>query len=339
MVLFGFGCVIAGIFGYIATGPPPRRRVPWVWGVQIVLAVVVSLFGTLQLMVSMSDGLYELRRGRWDRDFVQALAILGGGMVWFALARAVVRRRWARAEAADGEGPAIPSAKAYRRRTLGMGLAVFLVACAITGYDVVSEKVRVRREHQACATYVAPVDQVVMTEDPAEAAVLLQSGKGYDKVAFSGPNYLYYQDERRAQLRAPELNRALPGWWSRCAAFLHARTASDGKQHIVIVSLSAHQARKEDAHRVMELQPFGMEPQSWPNPQQVYSEFTGGKLTFHLAGDHVLRVFAGQPDPADPSHFTIRYHLNGREAFIDGWLDPGQKVRLVDRAGNAAASQ
>ena len=339
MVLLGFGCVVAGIFGYIATGPPPRRRVPGAWGVQVVLAVVVCLFGTLQLMVSLSDGIYELRRGRWDAGFVQALGILGGGVAWFAAVRFGLRRHWARAEPLDGEAPAIPSARTYRRRAWSMGLAVFLVACAITAYDVISYKVRIWREYQTCATYLAPVDQVVLTEDPAEAATLLQSGRGYDEVAFSGPNYLYYRDERRAQLGSPFLNTALPGWWSNCVPFLHARTARDGKAQIVIVTLRALKQQKEDAHRIMELRPFTMELQSWPNAQQVYPESAGGVLTFPLGATDQLRVFAGQLDPADPSHFTIRYQLNGREGFVDGWLDPGRRVRLTDHAGPHDGSQ
>jgi len=339
LVLLGFGCIVAGIFGYVATGRPPRRRVPWVWGGQIVLAIVVCLYGTLRLMVSLSDGLYELRRGRWDRDFVEALAILGAGVAWFATAKLGLRRHWRRAEGIDADGPSIPSVHAYRKRVWAAGVALFLLACAFVAYEIISEKVQIWREYQACASYVAPVDQVVLTEVPAEAAALLQSGAGYDEVPFSGPNYLYWRDKERAQLLAPPLNWALPGWWGECVPFLHARTARDGETSIIVVSLRAQKQRREDPQRVFELQPFAMEPQSWPNPQRVSPESAGGVLTFPLGGKDVLRVFAGQPDPADPSHFTIRYQINGREGFIDGWLDPGRRVRLVDLAGPSDKSQ
>ncbi|HEX8912181.1 MAG TPA: hypothetical protein VF796_07455 [Humisphaera sp.] len=33
-----------------------------------------------------------------------------------------------------------------------------------------------------------------------------------------------------------------------------------------------------------------------------------------------LRLFAGQPDPADPAHFTIAYEADGLAGVIDGWL-------------------
>lgn len=32
----------------------------------------------------------------------------------------------------------------------------------------------------------------------------------------------------------------------------------------------------------------------------------------------LLRFFAGQADPNDPSHFTIGYEANGRRGIIDG---------------------
>jgi hypothetical protein len=41
-----------------------------------------------------------------------------------------------------------------------------------------------------------------------------------------------------------------------------------------------------------------------------------------------LRLFAGQPDVADASHFTIAYELDGRPGVIDGWLrDDGIDLR------------
>ena len=47
---------------------------------------------------------------------------------------------------------------------------------------------------------------------------------------------------------------------------------------------------------------------------------------------NVLRVFAGQPDPADPTHFTIPYELDGRGGVIDGWLKD-DRIELRPREG------
>ena len=47
---------------------------------------------------------------------------------------------------------------------------------------------------------------------------------------------------------------------------------------------------------------------------------------------NVLRLYAGQPDPADPTHFTIPYRLDGREGVIDGWLKE-DRIELKPREG------
>jgi hypothetical protein len=46
---------------------------------------------------------------------------------------------------------------------------------------------------------------------------------------------------------------------------------------------------------------------------------------------NVLRIFAGQPDPADASRFTIPYRLDGRDGVIEGRLkDDGIELRPRD---------
>jgi hypothetical protein len=46
-----------------------------------------------------------------------------------------------------------------------------------------------------------------------------------------------------------------------------------------------------------------------------------------------LRVFAGQPDPQDPSHFTVEYEIDGVKEVIDGWLTDDDFLRVVPRGG------
>ena len=51
---------------------------------------------------------------------------------------------------------------------------------------------------------------------------------------------------------------------------------------------------------------------------------------------HPLRFWAGQIDPADPGHFTIRYELGGVGGIVDGWLnDAGDDVVIKIASGPA----
>jgi hypothetical protein len=48
-----------------------------------------------------------------------------------------------------------------------------------------------------------------------------------------------------------------------------------------------------------------------------------------------LTLLTGQPDPADRSHFTIPYRVNGKSTVIDGWVtDRG--LLLKPRGGQLA---
>ena len=44
-----------------------------------------------------------------------------------------------------------------------------------------------------------------------------------------------------------------------------------------------------------------------------------------------LRIYAGQPDLNDESHFTIPYEIDGKTDVIDGWLMPDDSVKLEPR--------
>ncbi len=53
------------------------------------------------------------------------------------------------------------------------------------------------------------------------------------------------------------------------------------------------------------------------------------------AANKPLQFYAGQPDPNDPSRFTIRYKLDGQLGTIEGWVDEGAGVSLAVKDGPA----
>ncbi|MFI5380631.1 MAG: hypothetical protein ACHRHE_15140 [Tepidisphaerales bacterium] len=46
-----------------------------------------------------------------------------------------------------------------------------------------------------------------------------------------------------------------------------------------------------------------------------------------------MRVFAGQPDPLDESHFTFAYEYENQRGTIDAWLMDAQTVKFQVRNG------
>lgn len=349
--LVGIGCVIAGIFGHFTGRRPAPRGVRRRWAVQTALAVMLSLAGAFLFAVALQDGLYEFRRGRWHPPVVRALLVIGGGVLWFMLAK--LGSRWddrrsaalavgaaefhggARADdAAPLSAVQAEAQRRRRRRIWGLGAGIFAVICAIPVVAVVSDKLRLRRLSQACMAYTAPPEQVVFTEDPTEAGQLLAGGSGdYHRVMVFGPAFSDWEPPdvppSRAQWYAGPLRELYGGWWHCGFAFLHARRSPDGDEQIVTVVVTLKKQRPEDEHRVAEFEGFTVRPARWPNPQRHEPRTSGPPLELALAASDRLRVLGGQPDPRDPSGFTIHYEINGQPGRIDGRLSSGRVVSLV----------
>jgi hypothetical protein len=51
----------------------------------------------------------------------------------------------------------------------------------------------------------------------------------------------------------------------------------------------------------------------------------GDEPSFSSSAD---RIYAGQPDPDDPSHFTFEYENRGVRKTVDGWLREDDPLRF-----------
>jgi hypothetical protein len=105
------------------------------------------------------------------------------------------------------------------------------------------------------------------------------------------------------------------------AVFLHRRTRPDAVARLVTVL--AHRGlerRTQLSFHTMPMRRF------WDSGMPAAT--FGGSQAFA-----VDRLFAGQPDPNDASHFTIAYECDGQKGTIDGWLMNDDSVKLEVRDG------
>ena len=58
-----------------------------------------------------------------------------------------------------------------------------------------------------------------------------------------------------------------------------------------------------------------------------------GDAAVSFANGRKLRVFAGQVDPKDPSHFTMEFSLHDQKSAIDAWLLDDDRLRMEPRIG------
>ena len=60
---------------------------------------------------------------------------------------------------------------------------------------------------------------------------------------------------------------------------------------------------------------------------------------FRIDAPYTYRFYAGQPDPADPSRFTIDYDVNGKRGTLRGRLTRDDTIELLPTTGKAVGSQ
>jgi hypothetical protein len=118
-----------------------------------------------------------------------------------------------------------------------------------------------------------------------------------------------------------------PGMSSSGTLFLHERTSRSGNRRLVAVDASSSALYGVGPVTVI-LMPRVVRPGSvLEEPTQVVHTRTG----FMFAPEG-RRAYAGQPDPNDPSHFTIRFAGASNARVVDGWLGDDDHVVIEPRS-------
>ena len=109
--------------------------------------------------------------------------------------------------------------------------------------------------------------------------------------------------------------------------FLHEMRRPDGTRLLVSVRLlpsSPSQVANPDSHgffHALTLNEWmvAATPQKLANSGFIY--WGSPLVTWGFADDHHWKVFAGQPDENNPSHFTFDYEVDGGRRTCDAWLN------------------
>jgi hypothetical protein len=106
--------------------------------------------------------------------------------------------------------------------------------------------------------------------------------------------------------------------------FVHERQAPGGPPRLVVVELIS--VRSLGSSRAIDVAARVFRPGRWGNLREL--NVTGGVSYGRALALDVspLRIYAGQPDAADPSHFTIKWHQGSRVHLLHGWLNEDDSV-------------
>jgi hypothetical protein len=192
--------------------------------------------------------------------------------------------------------PGEPPARRRLRRLVLPAILLTLVVSAIWWAPLLWFRTQVWYWQRRCATYEASPDVVVSGKAPAA-----DGGAASSTTAVVPTEWTRFYN-----LVSP------PGFISNGTAFLHERRRPDGDAVIVAVDVVRGVAPPTLEFRVRVFKPGDF----IRSPLQVQDDVK----YISVPPPSEYRVYAGAPDPADPSHFDFRYDFAGHTSRIDGWV-------------------
>lgn len=195
-----------------------------------------------------------------------------------------------------------------------------------------------------CLNYSAGPEKIVYEEALPAAERLLSQDSQYSRLGIvqSGRNDLadaaqslpecwerLFATTHGMPYPTPPLFR---NWILGAIVFLHERTAPNGRQRLVCIALVHSNGDFADCSTgLRSYKATTIQSTKLPFPANRISESCGSAREILSWPEPQIRIYAGQPDPADASHFTIRYEMWGQSDILDGWLRDDDSVTLTPR--------
>lgn len=223
-----------------------------------------------------------------------------------------------------GPRPGVTRRRWFRRVTAAFVLITLLAGAGWRWGGPAFDRAKFLYRQRQCLRYAAPADRVVWEQwyPPPQA------GGGRPRLQFLGPPT---PDAFQAVHERATGERLLLG----SVVFMHERRSPAGDARLVVVERVPQ--RLIDIGGARLFRAWVVAPATWRAGPAVISSSrpNGFPSPVNCSGPFPeflpLRLFAGQPDPADPSHFTIAFESEGRPGVLDGWLRDGDKVELTER--------
>ena len=226
--------------------------------------------------------------------------------------------------------PRLPWHRRRSSRRVAALIASLLVTAAAWRWGPTGWRhVRLLYWQRQCLAYVAPADQVVLDDDPIVAAALLKR-EGYRNLAGAGsPPVAGFVPRCWA-----EAMRATTGPPAGSVLFLHERTSPGGQRRLVILQLPGSGTPPLTGSGI----PALIEPATLTAAPKFHNAVISADVDVSWPDlpRRSTRLFAGQADPADASHFVIRFQTGGLGGTIDGWLEDNDRLRFRVRTEKSA---
>jgi hypothetical protein len=215
------------------------------------------------------------------------------------------------------------------RITIGVGVGVLAVVAffCVPMVSTTLKRMTARRywEHQ-CLTDQAPPETIFYSNDPQDFANLKSTGDLTNwRPSSTDPFVIRPIPASQKLVNAQGITSIIAP-----TLFIHGRNVPSGPQRLVMVQFWKLQ---NDPYNRLHIFPY-------IHRLLFTRASTPGQscgIEMCLNRNDVVRLYAGQADPNDASHFTIDYDLNGVRGTIDGKLTAADTVTLTPRSGKVVS--
>lgn len=226
--------------------------------------------------------------------------------------------------------PAKPHRPTWQRRTPQAAVLLAGLLAVWLGGRYLWRHFSLYNTQRACLTYTAPPTDVVFETDNAAATALYAAH--HDSLGFFGP-------EGHASFGSyPSCKSRFAGYMPIFAdgplavIFLHERIGRGpgGQRRLLEICFKGFIEDTSELALVNAYSARVWEPASlFSEPRWIESKQPRPPQWPNIALP--TRIYAGQADPADASHFTFDYEANGTRDTVDGWLEADDSVTLTPR--------
>ena len=218
-----------------------------------------------------------------------------------------------------------PRKSLVRRRWKRVVLMTLLVAIAFSLFwwrrtiQLYARHARVMYVQRQALDYTIDPDRIVYDERPS--AMLTDKGGSIQlHPRANGENVMLWDPK----VCDPLMGNVPPGILPkspRAMLFLHERATQSGRKLLLVVYATIEPPNQ---YHPTESLMFHMQELT-PAVDWQHGIYPANGLGTPLTGldfadrNEKLRIYGGQVDPTDPTHFTMRYKLGDKEGIIDGW--------------------
>jgi hypothetical protein len=214
--------------------------------------------------------------------------------------------------------PALHRRRRFRRAMLRLAILSIVIWVGARWGPVAWQRSALLYRQRQCLRYTAPPDKVVCSEPlPRAGRMFPFSFAAADPPGISDAMGLH-----------PDGGKAFPGP-SGPVLFMHERKTASGRRYLVILRRVPSSGRESwdlpSSYRLTLIEPATVTAKGILRERPVIEvlprDFTEPPDADSSAPPDTLRFFAGQPDPADASRFTIRYQRGSRAGVLHGILE------------------